>query len=71
MAGELPWSRDDYTKKTAYYQTLKAFIDRKVFLLLPFNWYTTNVGTALADAYAIGKILYLDAFADIDSEQKM
>lgn len=62
--------QDDYAKKTAYYRTLNAFAGRKVFLLLPFNWYTTNVGTALADAYAIGKILYPEAFADIDPEQK-
>lgn len=62
--------QDDYAKKTAYYKALKAFSGRKVFLLLPFNWYTTNVGTALADAYAIGKILYPETFADIDPEQK-
>ena len=69
-AGGITIVQDDYAKKTKYYNTLKAFVDRKVFLLLPFNWYTTNVGTALADAYAIGKILYPDAFIDIDPEQK-
>lgn len=68
--GGLVLVQDDYAKKPAYYKTLKAFSGRKVFLLLPFNWYTTNVGTALADAYAIGKILHPDAFADIDPEQK-
>lgn len=68
--GGITLVQDDYVKKTAYYKTLKAVADRKVFLLLPFNWYTTNVGTALADAYAIGKILYPDAFAGIDPEQK-
>ena len=68
--GGLGLVQDDYAKKTDYYSSLKAFADRKVYSLLPFNWYTTNVGTALADAYAIGKILYPDAFADIDPEQK-
>jgi len=30
--------------------------------------YITNIGTALADAYAIGKILYSERFEDIDPE---
>lgn len=68
--GGLVLVQDDYAEKSAYYNTLKAFNGRNVFLLLPFNWYTTNVGTALADAYAIGKVLYPEAFADIDPEQK-
>lgn len=68
--GGLVLVQDDYTKKTAYYNSLKAFTGRNVYSLLPFNWYTTNVGTALADAYAIGKILYPHAFVDVDPEQK-
>jgi iron complex transport system substrate-binding protein len=68
--GGLMLVQEDYTKKNTYYNSLKAFVDRKVYSLLPFNWYTTNVGTALADAYAIGKTLYSDAFADVDVEKK-
>jgi iron complex transport system substrate-binding protein len=68
--GGMALVQDDYAQKPGYYRTLKAFADRNVYSLLPFNWYTTNVGTALADAYAIGKVLYPDAFADIDAEQK-
>ncbi|MBI4775382.1 MAG: hypothetical protein HY788_14635 [Deltaproteobacteria bacterium] len=36
----------------------------------PFNRYTTNIGTALADAYAIGKLLHKEHFEDIDPEKK-
>ncbi len=61
---------EDYRKKRAFYDTLKAFKDRQAFMLLPFNYYTTNIETALADAYAIAKILYPDNFKDIDPEEK-
>ncbi|HPQ70571.1 MAG TPA: iron ABC transporter substrate-binding protein [bacterium] len=60
----------DYRKKPEYYKALKAFSRQKVFLLFPFNFYTTNIGTALADAYAVGKILYPERFADVDLEKK-
>jgi iron complex transport system substrate-binding protein len=49
---------------------LKAFRDKRVYTLLPFNFYTTNVETALADAYAIANILYPQSFSDIDPEKK-
>jgi iron complex transport system substrate-binding protein len=68
--GGLALIEEDYRKKKNYYNTLKAFKNRKVYMLLPFNWYTTNIDTALADAYAIGKILYKDTFEDIDPEKK-
>ena len=68
--GGLALVKDDYAKQPAYYNSLKAFAERKVYLLLPFNWYTTNIGTALGDAYAIGKILYPGAFADVDPAGK-
>jgi iron complex transport system substrate-binding protein len=61
---------EDYRKKTDFYDTLRAFKNRQVFMLLPFNYYTTNIETALADAYAIAKILYTDNFKDIDPEEK-
>jgi iron complex transport system substrate-binding protein len=61
---------EDYRKKPDYYNALRAFSNRRVYTLLPFNWYTTNIGTALADAYAVGKILYKKGFNDIDPEKK-
>jgi len=60
----------DYRKKPEFYNTLKAFTHRRVYTLLPFNWYTTNIGTALADAYAIGKIIYPKPFEDVSPRQK-
>ncbi|MCF8033217.1 MAG: iron ABC transporter substrate-binding protein [Desulfarculaceae bacterium] len=56
----------DYAKKPGFYNNLSAFQKGRVYVLFPFNWYTTNLGTALADAYAIGKVLKPGAFADVD-----
>jgi iron complex transport system substrate-binding protein len=41
-----------------------------VFLVLPYNYYHTNIEIALADAYFIGKILYPQRFADIEPAAK-
>ncbi|RLG90654.1 iron ABC transporter substrate-binding protein [Candidatus Bathyarchaeota archaeon] len=62
--------KQDYAKHKAFYQSLKAFKEGKVYGVLPFNWYTTNVETSIADAYFIGKVLYPERFEDIDPESK-
>ena len=69
-SGGLRLVAEDYRKRPAYYRALNAFAKRRVYTLLPFNWYATNIGTALADAYAIGKVLYPQRFKDIDPEKK-
>lgn len=68
--GGLSLVAEDYAKNPQFYQALQAVIQRRVFTLLPFNWYTTNIGTILADAYAVGKIFYPSHFADVDVERK-
>ncbi|RLI72423.1 iron ABC transporter substrate-binding protein [Archaeoglobales archaeon] len=62
--------KEDYKKNPDFYNSLKAFKDGKVYGILPFNYYTTNIGTALADAYYIGKVLYPDKFNDVNPEKK-
>lgn len=61
---------EDYGKKPAFYRALKAFKAGQVRVLYPYNFYTTNVECALADAYTVGKILYPKAFSDIDLKKK-
>ncbi len=61
---------DDFGKDPAKYCALKAFKEGRVYAILPFNYYHTNVATALADAYFIGKILYPEQFKDIDPAAK-
>jgi iron complex transport system substrate-binding protein len=68
--GGLNLVKHDYEKKPEYYKALKAFREKKVYVIYPFNYYVTNVSTAIADAYAVGKILYPDRFADIDPKVK-
>jgi len=48
------------------YQTLSAVRAGRVYGLLPYNWYTRNFGSILANAYFIGKQLYPAQFTDID-----
>ena len=62
--------RQDFQKKPEFYRNLKAFRNRKVHLLFPYNWYVTNIDTAIADGYAAGKILYPELFQDIDPPRK-
>ncbi len=68
--GGLRLVAEDYRKNPEYYGALQAFSQRRVYALLPFNFYTTNIGTALADAWTIGKKLYPTKFADVNPEKK-
>lgn len=69
-AGGLTLISEDYRKKPEFYHALKAFQTRRLMVLHPFNFYTTNINTALTDAWAVGKILYPERFKDIDLEKK-
>ena len=62
--------RQDCQKKPEFYRHLKAMKNRQVFLLFPYNWYVTNIDTAVADGFAAGKILYPQSFADLDPRKK-
>jgi len=61
---------NDFKKDPNKYCALKAFREGRVYTILPFNYYHTNIATALADAYYMGKILYPDRFIDIDPSEK-
>jgi iron complex transport system substrate-binding protein len=60
----------DYARKPDFYQALKAFRQKKVYVIWPFNSYTTNVGTVILNAYVLGKLLYPARFKDIDINRK-
>jgi iron complex transport system substrate-binding protein len=62
--------RQDYAKRPDFYNGLNAFKKRKVHTLHSFNWYMTNLGTVVTDAYTVGKILYPEQFGDVDLEKK-
>ncbi len=48
------------------YASLSAVRRGEIYCLLPYNWYTKNFGSILADAYFVGKVLYPDRFEDVD-----
>lgn len=68
-AGGLSLVTEDYRKKPEFYNALKAFQNHRVIVLHPFNSYTTNIETALTDAWTVGKSLYPDHFTGIDPEK--
>ena len=61
---------EDVDKNPVFYQTLTAVQSGQVFGQLPYNYYSTNLDTAIADAYYLGSILYPEAFADVDPVAK-
>ncbi|MBI9078453.1 MAG: iron ABC transporter substrate-binding protein [Pseudodesulfovibrio sp.] len=52
------------------YRTLSAVKEGKVYGLLPYNGYSKNYGSILANAFYIGKLLYPDRFQDVDPAAK-
>lgn len=52
------------------YRSLTAVRQGRVHGLLPFNWYTENFGSILADCYFVGKVLHPERFTDVDPVAK-
>jgi len=52
------------------YRMLDAVKGGRVYGLLPYNWYSENFGSELANAYFIGKLLYPERFEDVDPKAK-
>lgn len=57
-------------KTDPVYRALTAVGKAEVYGLLPYNFYSGNFGSILADAWYIGKVLYPDFFQDIDPGTK-
>jgi iron complex transport system substrate-binding protein len=61
---------DDYAENPGMYEALQAVRKDNVYGYLPYNYYTTNVETALGDTYFMGSVIFPEAFADIDPVKK-
>ncbi|CCO22937.1 iron ABC transporter substrate-binding protein [Maridesulfovibrio hydrothermalis] len=48
------------------YLSLDAVVNDQVFTVLPYNWYSRNYGSIIADAYYIGTVLYPEQFKDVN-----
>lgn len=61
---------DDYAVNAGFYDSLSAVREGRVYAQVAYNWYTTNVETAVIDAYYAGKVIFPEQFDDIDIETK-
>ena len=52
------------------YQVLDSVQRSNVYGVLPYNWYSKNFGSIVANGYFIGHLLYPERFSDIDPKQK-
>lgn len=68
--GNFDLVKQDYQKNPDFYRSLKAVKNDNVYGILPYNQYNTNIDTALADSYWVGKLLYPERFKDIDHVEK-
>jgi iron complex transport system substrate-binding protein len=68
--GNFSMVEEDYQKNSRFYSSLKAVKNNRVYGILPYNQYNTNIDTALANCYWVGKTLYPERFNDIDPADK-
>ncbi|MFP4020265.1 MAG: ABC transporter substrate-binding protein [Halanaerobium sp.] len=66
--GGIKLVKNDLSREEFKY--LKAYQNNEIYQLLPYNHYTTNFGTMLADAYYIAKIVYPEEFKDLNPVEK-
>ncbi|WP_436628279.1 iron ABC transporter substrate-binding protein [Desulfosporosinus nitroreducens] len=69
-AGGYALVTEDYKKNPAFYQSLQALKNDRVYNLIPFNNYSPNIDTAYANAYYAGKIIFPEQFKNIDPIKK-
>ncbi|ACI19872.1 iron ABC transporter substrate-binding protein [Dictyoglomus thermophilum] len=68
--GNLNLVRDDFKKNPNFYKALKAYRNRSIYGIYPYNNYNTNVDTAILDMFWVAKVVYPDKFKDLDIENK-
>ncbi len=59
-------SSKDIEDNKALSTVLKAVKENELYIVLPHNWYTINYENVLCNTYYIGKVIYPEAFSDID-----
>ncbi|OBZ35148.1 MAG: hypothetical protein A9957_01090 [Methanohalophilus sp. DAL1] len=52
------------------YAELDAAKNDEIYGVMPYNWYTTNHGNVLADAWYVGKVVYPSEFQDVSPQEK-
>ena len=62
--------KEDYDKSPAYYNSLTAVQEGKVYSQISFRSSASNLETALADAYYAACVMYPEQFKDVDPVAK-
>lgn len=62
--------KEDYDKNPELYDHLTALKEGRLHAQLPYVLLRTNLDTAIADVYNMGKVLYPEEFSDIDPAEK-
>ena len=62
--------RSDYRENPDFYHSLSAVQNNRIYTQVAYNWYTTNVEIAIADAYYAGTVMFPAQFQDIDIQEK-
>ena len=62
---------ENYKSNAAFYESLSAVKNGKVYAQISFRSSATNLETALADAYYGGTVIFPEAFQDISLEDKI
>lgn len=60
----------DLDKNREFFRKIEAFSNNRVYGLHPYNWYSTNYATVLANAWYAGSVLYPEKFEDVDPAKK-
>lgn len=61
---------EDYLENKAFYENLQAVKSGNVYAQISYNYNSTNIEIAIADAYYSGKIMFPEKFSDIDPAKK-
>jgi len=57
---------ENYAVNANFYDSLSAVKNGKVYSQVAYNWYTTNIETAVVDSYYAGVVMFPDKFDDVD-----
>ncbi len=68
--GNMDLVNEEYNKNPDYFKSLRAVREGRVYSMISYNNYTTNIELAIADAYYAGSVLFPEHFSDIDIAQK-
>lgn len=61
---------EDYEKNQAFYDNLTAVKEGRLYSQVSYNYNSTNMEIAIADAYYAGCVIYPEAFEDVDFNEK-